>query len=91
MNTFNTNKIQLPLNKTLTGQEFSVVDIRLKSGEIVKYLLLDSNGFLLGRVIGGHTGVDYAPLSFTYADVDSFRRRGWAARFGIAKWHRLQK
>lgn len=89
MNVPNTNKVQLPLTKELTGQEFSVVDIRLKSGEIVKYLLLDRDGFLLGRVVGGHTGVDYAPFPFTSADVDSFRRRGWAAKFGIAKWHRL--
>jgi hypothetical protein len=89
MNAPNKCKVQLPLTKTLTGQEFCVVDIRLKSGEIVKYLLLDRDGFLVGRVVGGHTGVDYSPLPFNSADVDSFRRRGWAARFGMAKWHRI--
>jgi hypothetical protein len=82
-------KIRLPCSKADTGKGFAVVDLRLKSGEIVRYVLLDENGYAVGRVIGGHSGVDETPFSFEQKDVESFKRRSWAAKFGLAKWKRV--
>jgi hypothetical protein len=81
--------IRLPLTQAETGKDYAVVDVRLKSGEIVQYVLLDKDGYAVGRVVGGHTGVDESPLGFEQKDVDSFKRRSWAAKFGFAKWRRV--
>ena len=83
-------KIQLPLTFRETRKDFTVVDIRLTNRTIVSSVLLDKDGFAVGLVVGGQLGVDERPLNFGQDDVDSFRRRGWAARFGFAKWHPIR-
>ncbi len=89
MNAASEKKIRLPLTQGETGKDYAVVDIRLKSGEIVQYVLLDKDGYAVGHVVGGHTGVDETPFGFEQKDVESFMQRSWAAKFGFAKWQRV--
>lgn len=82
-------KIRLPLTQMDTGKDCAVVDIRLRSGEIVPHVLLDKDGYAVGHIVGGHTGVDETPLAFGQKEIQSFKRRGWAAKLGFGKWKRV--
>jgi hypothetical protein len=91
MNKPDRTNIRLPLSRSETGKDFAVVDVRLKSGKIVNYVLLDKDGIAVGVVVGGHTGVDDSRLGFEQHEIEAFRRRGWAAKLGFAKWHLLKQ
>jgi len=64
-----------------------VVDLKLQDDSIVERIAVDTNGEIMGKVIGGHDGLDESPLPFRQEDIIAYRRRGLAAKIGMAKWH----
>jgi len=83
--------LRVPIDKPLS-HEYESVDIELRDGSVVEKLAIDSSGLILGKVVGGHDGLDESPLPFNQEDIRAFRfRAGLAARIGLAKWRRLGK
>ena len=81
--------LRIPLSKELS-HKYETVDVRLRDGSIVEDLAIDASGLILGKVVGGHDGLDESPLPFKQEDIEAYRfRAGLAARLGLAKWRRL--
>jgi hypothetical protein len=80
--------LRLPIDKTLP-HNYEAVDVRLRDGSIVENLAIDASGLILGKVVGGHDGLDESPLPFKQEDIEAYRlRAGLAARLGLTKWRR---
>ena len=81
--------LHVPLEARLP-HKYEAVDLRLRDGTVFENLAVDAVGSILGKVVGGQDGLDERPLPFKQEDVIAYRRRaGLAARFGLARWHRL--
>jgi hypothetical protein len=81
--------LRIPLAGPLRA-EYVAVDVRLRDGSIVENLAIDSTGLILGKIVGGHDGVDGSPLPFKQEDMGDYRfRAGLASWFGLAKWRRV--
>ncbi len=82
--------LRIPISRT-RPHKYETVDVRLNSGSVLENLAIDSSGLILGKVVGGHTGLDESTLPFEQKDIEAYRfRAGFAARLGLAKWQRLR-
>ena len=71
--------------------KFVAIDLRLRDGSVIENLAVNSDGFILGKIIGGQDGIDESPLSFKQEDIQAFRlRSGLLARLRIATWRRVK-
>lgn len=77
--------MRIPIKKPI-HEKAIVVDLKLRDGLVVDRIAIDANGEILGKVVGGQAGLDESPLPFCQDDVIAYRRRGLAARLGIAPW-----
>ncbi len=83
--------LRVPIDKR-PSHEYAAVDVRLRDGSIVENLAIDASGLVLGKVVGGHDGLDESPLPFKQEDIEAYRfRAGLAARLGLAMWQRLEQ
>ena len=83
--------LHIRLGKALS-QKFGTVDVLLRDGSVVENLAIDSSGLILGKVVGGHDGLDESPQPFKQEEIKAFRfRSGLAARFGLAKWQHMDQ
>ena len=81
--------LKLPIQPQFK-RKFSAADIKLKDGTEHYLIAVDREGNLLGKIIGGHTGIDESPLSFTQRDIAAFRPYwGFLARVGIRRWTQI--
>jgi len=81
----------IPLTRTLP-HDYEVIDVQLRNGSIVQHLAIDAAGIILGKVVGGHDGLDQSPLTFKQEEIQAYRfRAGLAARLGLAKWHHFDQ
>lgn len=79
--------LRIPINKSLHHQ-FETVDLLLSDGSTVENLAIDQSGALLGKVVGGHDGLDESPFPFKKNDIIAYRVcAGIAARLGLSKWN----
>ena len=70
---------------------WAVEDVRMRDATIFEMIAVDPNGYLTGRIIGGHDGIDERPLPFSETDVEAYRYRGGIAyRLGMRKWITFQ-
>ncbi len=83
--------LRIPLEKVLR-HKYTAVDLQLRNGSVVENLAIDASGLILGKVVGGHDGIDGSPLPFGQKDIEAYRfRAGLAARLGVAKWRRVKQ
>ena len=73
--------LQIPLARKLP-YKFEGVDILLRDGAIVENIAVDSEGNLLGRIVGGHDGIGESSIDFEQDDVVAYRFRR-----GNRNWH----
>ena len=57
------------------------VEVRLADGTVVRNILIDREGRILGRIVGGQTGVD-EDVGFSQDDIKAARIQDW--------WYRLK-
>jgi hypothetical protein len=82
--------LRIPISKARL-HKYEIVDVQLRDGSIVENLAIDAFGLILGKVVGGHAGLDEAPLPFDQQDIAAYRfRAGLAARLGLAKWQTME-
>ena len=55
--------LRIPINNVFQRRHQSV-DLQLRDGSVVENLAIDASGFILGKVVGGHDGIDESPLPF---------------------------
>ena len=80
-------KLRIPINRSLSHQ-FEAVDLLLSNGSTVENIAIDQSGTLLGKIVGGHDGLDESPFSFDLNHIVAYRFcAGIAARLGMAKWN----
>ena len=78
--------LRIPIEKPLTHR-YEGVDILLRDGSIVENLAIDSDGLVLGKIVGGQDGIDESPFPFKQEEIKAYRfRAGLAGVFGVAKW-----
>lgn len=83
--------LRIPIKKSL-ARKYESVDVLLRDGSIVEKLAIDGNGLVLGKIVGGHDGIDESPLPFKQEEIKAYRfRAGLAAVFGVAKWNPLEQ
>lgn len=64
-----------------------VVEMKLRDGRILRPLLVDETGTLLGRVVGGQDGVVPITESLDGSDVIAIRRiDGMLRSLGLSSW-----
>jgi hypothetical protein len=79
--------LRVPIHKPLS-HKYEAVDVRLGGGRIGENLAINSYGFIIGSIVGGHDGLDESPLPFKQENIEAHRfRAGLAGRLGPAKWH----
>jgi hypothetical protein len=73
--------------KTPFKHRFSSADIKLKDGREFECIAVNQSGELLGRVVGGQTGIDEATLPFSSDEISAYRPYwGTLARLGLRRW-----
>jgi len=80
--------IRVPLDQALSHR-CTAIDLQLRDRSIVENLAIDADGIVLGKIVGGHDGVDETPLPFKQENIMRYRFRALAAQFGTAKWQKL--
>lgn len=67
---------------------FEVVHLRLQDGKIHRNYVVSENGIILGRIVGGHDGVDSTAIDFSSGDdiVAVRRGAGLIATLGLTRW-----
>ena len=65
-----------------------VVELKLRDGRILRPLVVDESGMLLGRVVGGQDGLVPLTENFETDDVIAVRRiDGLLRSLGLSRWH----
>jgi hypothetical protein len=49
--------LRIPSDK-VAAYQFLSVDLRLRDGTVIEEVAVDSSGTILGKVVGGQTGID---------------------------------
>lgn len=82
--------LRIPLTSGLP-HKFAGIDVRLRNGTIIENLAIDASGLILGKIVGGHDGIDDRPLPFQQEEIEAYRLQGGLkARLGLNKWHRIE-
>ena len=83
-----TPTVKLPLQPQFK-RKYSAVDIKLKDGREYPAIAIDRDGNLLGKIVGGQTGLDES-LPFTARDIAAYRPYwGLLAHLGFRRWNQL--